>query len=233
MHPIHIDINTLSGDYRRKGYFMAAQQTIIEFLSHLRGLDVRVWSDGDQLRASAPDGILTPELQAELKERKTEILAFLGNAREAAQSTPAIQPAAREGKLPLSYTQQQLWFLDQLDPGNAAYNMPVVARLAKDKTGRPFDLSRGPLIRCGLLRLGDDPITGASEHILLLTTHHIISDGWSMGILFREIMLLYRAYADGRRSSETSSSSPVPAVHRPPVRIPGRCAFGAGLAQAG
>lgn len=59
---------------------------------------------------------------------------------------------------------------------------------------RPFDLSRGPLIRGLLLRLSDE------EHILLINTHHIVTDGWSMGIFHREFMELYEAFAAGRPS---------------------------------
>ncbi|RSZ55030.1 hypothetical protein EJB06_31625, partial [Massilia atriviolacea] len=53
----------------------------------------------------------------------------------------------------------------------------------------PFDLATGPLIRGRLLRVGDD------EHILLVTQHHIISDGWSMGVLVREVSALYAAFS--------------------------------------
>src|SRR5204863_4855772 len=55
----------------------------------------------------------------------------------------------------------------------------------------PFDLSTGPLIRARLLRLSDD------EHVLLLTQHHIVSDGWSLGILVREVAALYTAFSGG------------------------------------
>src|SRR5712692_5548145 len=57
---------------------------------------------------------------------------------------------------------------------------------------RPFDLSQGPLIRAILLRLAEQ------EHILLVTTHHIVTDGWSMGIFHRELMELYEAFSAGR-----------------------------------
>ncbi len=56
----------------------------------------------------------------------------------------------------------------------------------------PFDLERGPLIRGRLVRLGPD------EHVLLVTQHHIVSDGWSMGVLARELGALYRAFAAGQ-----------------------------------
>src|SRR4029079_10753694 len=59
--------------------------------------------------------------------------------------------------------------------------------LARTEAERPFDLGRGPLLRVKLLRLGQE------QHILLLTLHHIIADGWSMGVLVREVSLLYTA----------------------------------------
>src|SRR5689334_3058828 len=58
-----------------------------------------------------------------------------------------------------------------------------VRQMARQEGQLPFDLATGPLMRCTLLRLG------AEEHILLLTMHHIISDGWSLGVLLREIVL--------------------------------------------
>lgn len=61
--------------------------TTVEFLSHLRGLDVRLWVAGDRLRCSAPDGVLTPALRAELAERQAEIIAFLSEAGGAAYAT--------------------------------------------------------------------------------------------------------------------------------------------------
>src|SRR5262249_25258487 len=68
------------------------------------------------------------------------------------------------------------------------------ARLAAEETRRSFDLARGPLIRLRLLKLGDE------EHIALMTMHHIISDGWSIGILIREFAALYEAFKAGRPS---------------------------------
>ena len=64
-------------------------------------------------------------------------------------------------------------------------------RLAAEEAGRPFDLAAGPLFRARLLRLG------AEEHVLLLAMHHIVTDGWSLGILFREISALYAASLAG------------------------------------
>jgi amino acid adenylation domain-containing protein len=67
-------------------------------------------------------------------------------------------------------------------------------RLAAEEAQRPFNLARGPLVRLTLLRLGE------LEHGLLLTMHHIVSDGWSMGVFFRELATLYTAYSTGQPS---------------------------------
>ncbi|MFL6196132.1 MAG: amino acid adenylation domain-containing protein, partial [Thermoanaerobaculia bacterium] len=173
---------------------------------------------------------------------------------------PPLVPTLREGDPPLSFAQERLWFIDQLEPGSPLYNiaaalraagpldpgvlaltlgevvrrhealrtvfkeragspvqviqpaglfqLPVVdlsalpesARedlaplLAGEEAGRPFDLARGPLLRGLLVRLGE------GDHAVALTLHHIASDGWSMGILVREVAALYPAFAAGRPS---------------------------------
>ena len=170
----------------------------------------------------------------------------------------------REGPLPLSFAQQRLWLIDQLEPASPLYNVPVTLRvegaldsaalagalgeivrrhealrtlfavagsspaqvilpaepfrlpvvdlsglpadrreplalaLAAEEAGRPFALAHGsaggPLLRGVLLRLA------AEDHAAALTAHHIASDGWSMGILVREIAALYPAFLAGRPS---------------------------------
>jgi amino acid adenylation domain-containing protein/FkbM family methyltransferase len=67
-------------------------------------------------------------------------------------------------------------------------------RLAETEARAPFDLTRGPLLRARLLRLS------AEEHVLLFTMHHIVSDGWSMGVLMREVSSLYEAYMQEKSS---------------------------------
>ncbi len=69
-----------------------------------------------------------------------------------------------------------------------------VQRLTDAEAQRALDLERGPLLRLSLLRLGE------REHVLLMTMHHIISDGWSMTVLMRELKALYAAYSQGRPS---------------------------------
>ena len=68
------------------------------------------------------------------------------------------------------------------------------ARLAAVEANRPFDLAQGPLFRARLLRLHEE------EHVLIVTMHHIVSDGWSIGILMRELSALYEAFRLGRPS---------------------------------
>jgi amino acid adenylation domain-containing protein len=158
---------------------------------------------------------------------------------------------------PLSFAQQRLWFLDQLEPGSPAYNIaaavrmqgpldldafkqsfdeivrrheslrttftsiegkPVqviaaeleltiplndlsnlskdeqeaeVLRLAQEESRYQFDLTAGPLINVRVLRLD------VAEHVALVTMHHIVSDGWSIGVLIRELAALYETYLQG------------------------------------
>src|SRR5215213_7048183 len=69
-----------------------------------------------------------------------------------------------------------------------------VRQLAQEEGTRPFDLEAGPLLRVRLLRLSE------REHVLLLTMHHIVSDGWSMGVLVRELCALYETFSQGGES---------------------------------
>jgi thioesterase domain-containing protein/acyl carrier protein len=165
----------------------------------------------------------------------------------------------KECAYPLSLAQQRLWYLDQLEPGNSAYNVPFGLRLrgplnpdALNRSVReivrrhailrtrfsvedgspvqvvaptcvldmplldlcnslnaeadayqhaaasiavPFDLATGPLVRLELIRLGTE------EHILLCVMHHIVCDAWSLGILMRELAVLYGEFAHGAPSS--------------------------------
>ena len=68
-------------------------------------------------------------------------------------------------------------------------------RLAVEQAQQPFDLARGPLVRVSLLRLDDE------EHWLLATMHHIVSDGWSLGIFRQELAELYKAFSTDKPSS--------------------------------
>jgi surfactin family lipopeptide synthetase A len=206
------------------------------------------------------------------------------SAGEKLQSPPLL-PVSREEKIPLSFAQQRLWFLNYVDSSNGAYNLhaavrilgnldlkaleesfraivdrheslrtnfalvdgeplqiisssipvelpvlqllsnectdnstrsssdglaePVatapgtvmhaerdreVNRLASEEASKPFDLSQEPLIRVKLLRSNED------EHVLLLTMHHIVSDGWSISVFINEMAALYEAISQGLQS---------------------------------
>jgi amino acid adenylation domain-containing protein len=69
-----------------------------------------------------------------------------------------------------------------------------ISRRATEEGARPFDLAAGPLFRASLLRVTDD------DHVLLMAMHHAVSDGWSVGILLRELSALYGAYENGAES---------------------------------
>ncbi|WP_420130151.1 amino acid adenylation domain-containing protein, partial [Longimicrobium sp.] len=183
---------------------------------------------------------------------------------DAPRMAPVVR-VQRKDAMPLSFAQERLWFLDQMQPGSAFYNVAEALRLSgalnvpaleralgeivrrhevlrttlrqrdgravqviapfglalplgfalpvedlsalgaaeregeasrrvADEAARPFDLAAGPLFRARLLRLAAD------AHVLLLTLHHAATDGWSMGVLYRELSALYEAYADHRAS---------------------------------
>ena len=73
-----------------------------------------------------------------------------------------------------------------------AERQSVLDELIRTDARKPFDLAHGPLLRVSLFRLG------AEEHVALLVLHHIISDGWSMGVILRELAALYANRAAGK-----------------------------------
>jgi amino acid adenylation domain-containing protein/non-ribosomal peptide synthase protein (TIGR01720 family) len=175
-------------------------------------------------------------------------------------AAPPLVPVPRGDGLPLSFAQQRLWFIEQLRPGQATYNIPVALKLwgaldvpaleralaelvrrhevlrttfrlrggepvqvvappapvpvpltdlrhlapdareaaarkqAADEAARPFDLASEPPLRVALARLEDE------AWALSFTMHHVASDGWSMGVLVREVSALYNAFAQGEPS---------------------------------
>jgi amino acid adenylation domain-containing protein len=183
---------------------------------------------------------------------RIETIRSGGEAAELAAREP-MPTVPRHGEIPLSFAQERLWFLHQLDPESSFYNIPIgvrlsgrldpvalsralaqvvgrheslrtrffsvegrpaqeiaprgapdlpgvdlsglpktvrereMLRLARSESRQSFDLGRAPLLRARLLRLG------AEEHALLLTLHHLVADGWSLGVLVREVSALYTA----------------------------------------
>jgi amino acid adenylation domain-containing protein len=174
-------------------------------------------------------------------------------ARKESGKSSLVQRVDRDQPLALSFPQQRLWFIDQLDTGSSLYNInkalrcrgrldaarlnravqaiaarheilrttfiehdgqpvqlivpaieipfqvadlrsiPATAqaaeldRLIQNETEKPFDLSRGPLLRVTLFQLAED------EHVLLLSIHHIISDAWALKVFFQELAKFYEA----------------------------------------
>ncbi|MBX9316236.1 condensation domain-containing protein, partial [Serratia marcescens] len=180
------------------------------------------------------------------------LLALAQQLRRTDEALPPIEAMPRGAALPLSFAQQRLWFLTQLEGLSETYHIPLALnlrgeldlpawrqsldalyvrhealrsrfvtvegqpqahilpadalpltvhdlrgqqdaqsqarQLAQRLTEAPFDLTQGPLVRAALIRLADE------EHLFLLICHHIISDGWSTGILLRELGALYGAF---------------------------------------
>lgn len=102
-------------------------KSTVAFLSELNQQNIRLLADADQLHINAPKGALSPELTAELKARKGEILVFL-RQNQSAPMTAQIQNISRSEPLPLSFSQQRLWFLEQLGSG-ATYTIPLAFQL--------------------------------------------------------------------------------------------------------
>ncbi|HEX2211050.1 MAG TPA: amino acid adenylation domain-containing protein [Longimicrobium sp.] len=84
--------------------------------------------------------------------------------------------------------------LHDLSEGREDEREGEMRRRAADEAALPFDLAAGPLFRAQLLRMTEE------EHVLLVSMHHVVSDGWSLGVLFRELAALYKAYRNGEES---------------------------------
>ena len=100
-------------------------------ISKLRQQGVRIRLEGDRVLCNAPPNVMTPELMEQLREHKEQIVALL--SKETAETTAghgvAIPVISRKMEIPLSFAQESLWFLDQLEPDTAVYNMPFRLRL--------------------------------------------------------------------------------------------------------
>ncbi|HEX2205514.1 MAG TPA: condensation domain-containing protein, partial [Longimicrobium sp.] len=115
--------------------------------------------------------------------RRHEALRTVFRAGEGGEPVQVVQPAGA-----FSLARQDLSGLD------AETREAEALRLADVEARGPFDLSAGPLFRARLLRLGE------GDHLLSLSMHHIVTDGWSMGVLFQELGPLYEAFARGEPS---------------------------------
>jgi amino acid adenylation domain-containing protein len=101
-----------------------------------------------------------------------------------------VTPATTDSQLRRHY----LWQEIDLSHFSAADRQLELQRLATAQAQRPFNLEQGPLLRVTIVRLGQQ------EYTLLIAVHHIILDGWSIGIFMRELMVLYEAFSQERPS---------------------------------
>ena len=133
---------------RRKGTRGDRVISTAEFISHLHNLDVRLSAKGERLRVNAPKGVLTADLRDQIAERKTEILEFLHNGEIAFQfAPPPIRRMAKHQASPLSFAQERLWFLEQLEPGSFAYNICRTARLTGSLNREVLEASLNEIVR--------------------------------------------------------------------------------------
>ncbi len=106
------------------------------------------------------------------------------------QPVQVIAPVVEDSTLEHHYLQQEIDFSQFSEPNRQL----AAQRLITAEAQRPFNLEQGPLLRVTLLHLAEQ------EYILLVTIHHIISDGWSLSILMRELMVLYDTFSQGKSS---------------------------------
>ncbi len=96
----------------------------------LRQRDVLLRLENERLVCDAPQGVMTPDLIDQVRQNKEAIVEFLKRERDPNVSTVSIPKAARGIEIPLSFSQESLWFLEQLTPGTSAYNIPLRIRVA-------------------------------------------------------------------------------------------------------
>jgi amino acid adenylation domain-containing protein len=122
--------------------------TAAELLATLRQKDVKLWLDGDRLRYRAAKDTLSPELLAQLKIQKAEIIDFLKSIGAGSNSPiPPLISGDRTGHLPLSFGQQRLWFLHQFEPSSSANNVPVVVRFKGNLNVLALEQSLNTVVR--------------------------------------------------------------------------------------
>src|ERR671914_71828 len=119
-----------------------------EVLAEISNRGVKLWAEGEELRIRAPVGRLTPVLRNALTENKAEILVLLHQSSMSASVTSIpLVPVPRNGHLSLSFAQERLWFLDQLEGPSATYNVPAGLKLSGSLNVRALEQSLGEVVR--------------------------------------------------------------------------------------
>jgi amino acid adenylation domain-containing protein len=141
---------------------MDTPQTLVEFLSRLRKLDIQLTVEDGRLGCSAPKGVLTSDLKETLKARKAEILELLRHTGQPTQPPP-IERSGPETLSSPSLGQQRLWFMEQMDPGGTAYVIPSVMRFIGSLNRAALENSvremirRHEVLRTSLIDVGGSP----------------------------------------------------------------------------
>ena len=277
---IHLDALplTVHGKINRKALPLPDQSTIVTGVlyempvSHTEKELVKIWQDllaierigihddffdlgGDSIRVGRCIALIRETLSVELPMRKfferPFIKALATEIENQERLVSSIPKATRDRDIPLSFSQERLWFLHTLDAQNTAYFVPRIIRIKGKlettlleqtfteiirrheilrtifvtKAGLPvqqvlppyyfniplipiqedqlnhwidqegskvFALEKGPLLRVTLLKLNE------TEHLIVLTEHHLIHDGWTQGVLLNEFIRIFTAYSAGK-----------------------------------
>ncbi|MEH2104791.1 non-ribosomal peptide synthetase [Nostoc sp.] len=253
---------------------MTQNQQVVSLMLRLQNMGCKIWAEDDKLRIRTSKNALTSELKQEIQANKADILAFLNSAKATTVMAEEIPTLSDNAPKSLSFAQQRLWLLGQLQGSSASYNMPMalqldgnlnidalhsslayllnrheslrmyfptvagqpqvaianlddievlrdwglgigdwervlpiaisdspnIQRLIDAHVQEPFDLNTGPLFKAKLLQLKEQ------KYVLLINMHHIISDGWSMGVFVRELRQVYTAFAQ----NQTPNLAPLP-----------------------
>jgi amino acid adenylation domain-containing protein len=258
---------------------MIKNEQLVSLMLRLQNIGCKIWAEDDKLRIRTNKNALTTELKQEIQANKADILEFLNSAKVKTVMAEEISTLSDNAPKPLSFAQQRLWLLGQLQGPSASYNMPIALQLDGNlnidalysslayllnrhaslrmyfptlagqpqvaiqdlddievlkiqdwrnlelDTGdqglgtgnqetlshspspsfpptlqhfidahvqEPFDLNTGPLFKAKLLQLK------GQKYVLLINMHHIISDGWSMGVFTRELRQIYTNFVQGQ-----------------------------------
>lgn len=107
---------------------MGSTEKALELLARLRGMGVTLRQEDGRLKAAAPDGVLTAEVLQGIAEHRDDILSFLC-ASQATAAPRSFERIPREGPAPLSFSQERLWLLHQLEPSGSEYNVAMAVRM--------------------------------------------------------------------------------------------------------